>query len=54
MHENKHTHADVLAVRMSRDAYNLVGEFVRERDMIARTLPFWTEDMEFYPYMLAL
>ena len=32
----------------------MLGEFVRMRDAIARVLVFWTEDMELYPYILAL
>lgn len=35
-------------------AYIQLGEFVRMRDMLARLLPHWTEDMLLYPFILAL
>ena len=46
--------ADALAVALTVFGCIMVGEFVRMRDTIARVLVFWTEDMELYPYILAL
>ena len=46
--------ADAVVVALSAFSCIMVGEFERMRDAIARVLVFWTEDMELYPYILAL
>ena len=46
--------ADAVAVGLTVFSCIAVGEFERMRDTIARVLVYWTEDMELYPFILAL
>ena len=61
---HKHTHSyssalvcyslDALAIRFVAGNTITIGEYEKIRDMAAWTLAFWKEDMELYPYILAL
>ena len=46
--------ADALAVALSVFSCIMMGEFERMRDTLARVLVFWMEDMQLYPFILAL
>ena len=46
--------SDAVAVALSVFSCIMMGEFERMRDTLARVLVFWTEDMQLYPFMLAL
>ena len=49
-----HYPTDGLALRMNNDSYIVLGENERMRNMLARALPHWSQDMPLYPFMLAL
>ena len=44
---------DALALRVVVDSYIGLGEYEKMRDLVARVLPFWTEDMPLYHGVLA-
>ena len=46
--------ADAVAVHVIVRSFLQLGEFEKLRDLMAWVLSFWTEDMHFYPYLLAL
>ncbi len=48
-----HLLLDALALRVVVDSYITLGEFEKMRDLVARVLPFWTEDMPLYHGVLA-
>ena len=45
---------DILALRFVAGNTITTGEYEKGRDTFAWALAFWTEDMELYPYVLAL
>lgn len=45
---------DTLALRFVAGNTITIGDYEKARDTFAWTLAFWTEDMEFYPNVLAL
>lgn len=45
---------DMLALRFVAGTTITTGEYEKARDTFAWALAFWTEDMELYPYVLAL
>jgi len=45
---------DALALRVLHVTLLFMSEFERLRDILAWTLSFWTEDMFFYTYVMAL
>lgn len=47
-------HSDILALRLVAGYTITIGEYEKGRDTFAWALAFWTEDMEYYPYVLAL
>ena len=47
-------HADALGIRITVGSFIVLGQFERMRDMLSSALTHWTEDMEFYPYILGL
>ena len=46
--------ADTLALRFVAGNTISLGDYEKARDTVAWALAFWKEDMEFYPYVLAL
>ena len=48
------THTDALAIRLMVGSFIVLAEFERMRDMVARALTFWTEDLPLYHCILAL
>ena len=46
--------SDALALRFVAGNTITVGDYERARDTMAWVLPFWKEDMKFYPNVLAL
>jgi hypothetical protein len=49
-----YTYADALGIRITVGSFIVLGEFERMRDMLSSALIHWTEDMQFYPYILGL
>lgn len=45
---------DAVALRITFISFSILGEFERMRDMFARSVIHWTEDMQLYPYILGL
>lgn len=45
---------DAVALRITFISFSFLGEFERMRDMFARSIIHWTEDMQLYPYVLGL
>jgi len=45
---------DGLGVRLLVGSYIVLAEFEKMRDLVARVLPFWTEDSTLYHCILAL
>lgn len=47
-------YADILALPLLYRACVWLGRFEQQRDTISRLLPFWTKDMQLYPFLMAL
>lgn len=46
--------ADALVLRITFISFAILGEFERMRDMFARSLVHWSEDLPLYPFVLGL
>lgn len=46
--------ADTLGLRFVAGNTITIGDYEKARDTFAWALAFWTEDMDFYPNVLAL
>jgi tetratricopeptide (TPR) repeat protein len=49
----EHPH-DMMAAKCAHEAYYLVGESERMRDSVLAILPHWTEQMDYYGYLLGM
>ena len=45
---------DAVALRITFISFSFLGEFERMRDMFARSMVHWSEDMLLYPFVLGL
>ena len=45
---------DAIALRITFISLSFLGEYERMRDMFARSMVHWSEEMQLYPFVLGL